>query len=91
MHSTLILKNNKAPLEVRLNWKWFIDYFDILKKIYKHGHFLLHKQSILAWSDSIEELIEESKKRNLVLGHFSIQGFDDIEKPFYYSNPNVIF
>ena len=65
--------------KVNLNWKWFLDYFDILKEIYKEGFFLIKDQRILYWGLSRKECFQESAKLKLEQGEYSIQGFEDVE------------
>lgn len=51
-------------LEVHLNWKWFLNYFDILKSIYHTGYFLIRHQEIVCWKPTFAEAFQEGMKRN---------------------------
>ena len=78
-----------AAFKVNLNWKWFLDYFDILKEIYKEGFFVLKDQRILAWCLTRKECFE--KAIELGLEEYSIQGFEDVEHPICIYSPRFIY
>lgn len=50
-------------LEVHLNWKWFLNYFDILKSIYHTGYFLIRHQEIVCWKPTFAEAFQEGMKK----------------------------
>ncbi len=80
-----------ALFKVNLNWKWFLNYFDILKEIYKEGFFVLKDQRILAWTLTRKECFEKAAELGLEQGEYSIQGFEDVETPIMIYSPRVIY
>ena len=80
-----------AVFKVNLNWKWFLDYFDILKEIYKEGFFVLKDQRILAWCLTRKECFKKATELGLEQGEYSIQGFEDVEKLIWIYSPRIIY
>lgn len=74
----------RKVLEVELNFRWFKNYFDILKDMYHTGYFVIVHQRIRAWKDTAAECIEWALAHRLQFGRFSVQGFKDIEEPMRF-------
>lgn len=78
-------------LEIHLNWKWFLNYFDILKSIYHTGYFLIRHQEIVCWKPTFAEAFQEGMKKKWPQGTFSVQGFEDVDPGSTISTPRVRF